>query len=361
MEDLNPSVSLIGNRYRIEKLIGTGGMSVIYKAWDQDLQRTVALKLLRQKYSRSPEIRAQFAKEAQAAAKLSHVNIVTIFDINSDNDRIYLALEYIPGLDLKHYIQSRKSIDIRDSLDFMIQACSGINHAHENGIIHCDIKPSNLLLNRANQVKISDFGLARILQQINQNEHPSVIWGSPFYLSPEQTVGMPPTIQSDIYSLGVVLYELLTGRPPFIANDVTQLLSMHRDVQPTDPRILNPEISEELSQIVLKTLSKDYKKRFKSATQLRNALFSIRQSLTLRTISQSMAVSPPKPSSISQPIEVDEKSTIYHDTVTAHHALQSKKQSAFDWVTILIAFLATIAVAGLVPFWIYIYFNIPGK
>jgi serine/threonine-protein kinase len=180
-------------------------------------------------------------------------------------------------------------------------------------------------------------------------------------LSPEQITGASPTIESDIYSLGVVMYELLTGRPPFIANDVNQLLAMHRDINPNDPMNLNPEIPEELSQITLRALSKDLRRRFRSATQFRSAIFSIRQSLTLRTISQSMAVTNPKASTVSQPMEQSEKPLIYRDALNAEQSLKTQKPMGFDWVTILIAFLATLAVAGLVPFWIYIYFNIPGK
>lgn len=360
MSEQNSTTSVIGNRYQIEQLIGTGGMSVIYKAWDQELQRVVAIKLLRQKYSRSTELRKQFHQEARAAAALSHPNIVTIYDIGTDNNRIYLALEFIAGSDIKHYIQTRKVINLKECLDIAIQACNGVQHAHENGIIHCDIKPSNLLLNKANQLKITDFGLARILQEMNRESNPTTIWGSPFYLSPEQTTGQPPTAASDIYSIGVVLYELITGRPPFIANDIQQLMAMHRDTPPSDPRNFNGDITEELSQILLKALSKDPRKRYKSVTQMRNALFSVRQSLSMRTISQS-AIANNLNTSTESVSQVSSSPQQKKPGSPSEQLVAPKPQTVFDWVTILIAFLATLAVAGLIPFWIYIYFNIPGK
>lgn len=352
IDESNSQGPLIGNRYQIEKLIGAGGLAVIYKAWDTSLERTIAIKLLRQKYSRNNEFSSIFQQEAKMVAMLNHKNIVTIYDIGFDNNRIYMALEYVPGIDFNRYLKKRTSINLREVLGYMLQACNGVKHAHSFGVIHCDLKPANILLSPAGQVKITDFGLAKIIQSMTLNEGDH-LWCSPLYTSPEQSAGKSSSESTDIYSLGVVLYEMTTGQLPFYAEDVNELIRMHRKDSPLNPRAINPEISEELERIILKALEKNPKNRFNSVSQLHDSLFTVRQHLTMRSISPTLITSSTQNEQATAP-----KAFLGRPDKKRIHL---RGNLSFDFLTISIALLAAIAVAGLIPFWIYIYFNIPGK
>ena len=344
--------SMIGNRFQINQLIGTGGMSIVYKAWDSTLDRDVAIKVLRQKYAQTEDVRMRFQQEAKAAARLSHPNIVTVYDSGIDGLRIYIALQHIEGSTLKLHIQSRGKINLINELDYGIQICKGVDHAHTNHIIHCDLKPSNILINESNQIKITDFGLARVMQQSIQ-EQENYFWGSPFYISPEQAQGKSPTIASDIYSLGVVLYQMMTGQLPITGDSVAELLNNHIYVQPVPPRDINERIPLSLNDAILRCLQKDPKKRYRSVSQVRDILANIRHSIILNSTSNAL----PRNS-----INVDTKQT--HPEKSKSQIIKGdwqKQFAQFDWKTILLGLLATIAAAGLIPFWIYIYFNVPGR
>ncbi len=342
--------SMIGNRFQITQLIGTGGMSIVYKAWDSILDRDVAIKVLRQKYAQTEDVRIRFQQEAKAAARLSHPNIVTVYDSGIDGMRIYIALQHIEGTTLKLYIQSRNGINLVNDLDYGIQICRGVDHAHTNRIIHCDLKPSNILINQSNQIKITDFGLARVMQQ-NIQEQESYFWGSPFYISPEQAQGEPPSVASDIYSLGVVLYQLMTGRLPITGESVEELLNNHVKTVPIPPREINGMIPIPLNDTILRCLQKDPKKRYHSVSQVRDILANIRHSIIINSSSNAI----PRSS-----INVDTKN-IKKDKSQSNSENLKTQFKQFDWRTILLGLLATIAAAGLIPFWIYVYFNVPGR
>lgn len=342
--------SMIGNRFQITQLIGTGGMSIVYRAWDSILDRDVAIKVLRQKYAQTEDVRIRFQQEAKAAARLSHPNIVTVYDSGIDGMRIYIALQYIEGSTLKLYIQSRNGINLVNDLDYAIQICRGVDHAHSNKIIHCDLKPSNILINQANQIKITDFGLARVMQQ-NIQEQESYFWGSPFYISPEQAQGESPSVASDIYSLGVVLYQLVTGALPITGDSVEELLNNHVKVMPVPPREINSSIPISLNDAILRCLQKDPRKRYHSVSQVRDILANIRHSIIFNSSSNSI----PRSS-----INVDTQKPLKEKNTPPNKNWKSQFQE-FDWKTILLGLLATIAAAGLIPFWIYVYFNVPGR
>lgn len=344
---------MIGNRYEINRLVGTGGMSIVYKARDVVLDRDVAIKVLRQKYASTEEMRLRFQQEARAAAKLSHPNIVTVFDSGLDGTRIFIALQYIEGSNLKTHIQTRPTINLITELDYGIQICKAIDHAHANKIIHCDIKPSNILLDESNQVKITDFGLARVMQQ-SENFDNEFFWGSPYYVSPEQAKGDPPSIASDIYSCGIVLYQLFTGYLPFTATTVDALLQAHIQTPPQFPAEINPDIPDTLNSVILRCLEKDPRKRFRSFSQLRDNLAAVRHSLILSMAAEPMET---KPSKINL---AESMQTINRPISSQKFKLPEKSAKQFDWVTILLGLLATVAVAGLIPFWIFVYFNVPG-
>lgn len=344
--------AFIGNRFQITQLIGTGGMSIVYKAWDSTLDRDVAIKVLRQKYAQTEEVREQFQQEAKSAARLSHPNIVTVYDSGIDGMRIYIALQYIEGSTLKLHIQSRGNINLINELDYAIQMCKGVDHAHNNKIIHCDLKPSNILINQSNQIKITDFGLARVMQQ-TIHEQESYFWGSPFYISPEQAQGKSPTVASDIYSLGVVLYQMVTGSFPITGNSVEELLNKHIGYEPVPPKQLNGMIPVALNDAILRCLQKDPRKRYKSASQVRDIMANIRHSIILNSTSNAL----PRPN-----INVDtEKMNAAKKQPENPAENLFEEVRKFDWKTILLGLLATIAAAGLIPFWIYVYFNVPGR
>jgi serine/threonine-protein kinase len=263
---------LLNHRYSLLETIGAGGMAVVYKAKDRMLERLVAIKLLRQDYSNNEEFRKQFHLEAKSAANLSHPNIITVHDFGYDAGRLFIVMEYLPGNDLKSLIRQNGPFSVSDAVHLILQACAGIGYAHRAGIVHCDIKPHNFIVAADMRLKVTDFGIARALATINPNEKSEEIWGSPQYFSPEQARGQAPSPASDVYSLGVVLYEMLAGQLPFTHSDPQELARMHKEVRPVPPRRFNREIPQELEQIILKILSKEPSQRYRSADQLGRVL-----------------------------------------------------------------------------------------
>ncbi len=198
-------------------------MAVVYKATDLWLERPVAIKILRQDYSSDIAFRQRFHHEAKAAANLSHPNIVTIYDFGLDQEQLYIVMEFVPGKDLKSLIKEHGLYNANDALPLLIQACAGIGYAHRSGLIHCDVKPQNFLVSPDQRLKVTDFGIARALASVPADEQNEIVWGSPQYFSPEQAAGAAPSPASDVYSLGVILYEMLTGRLPFNSSDPLEL------------------------------------------------------------------------------------------------------------------------------------------
>ncbi len=265
---------ILNGRYQLNENLGTGGMAVVYSARDLMLERTVAIKILREDFSSDAAFRERFRQEARAAANLSHPNIVTVHDFGLDAGRLFIVMENVPGTDLKTILQRRGRFTISETLHLMIQACAGVGYAHRAGLIHCDIKPHNLLVSPDKRLKVTDFGIARALASINPEEKQDVVWGSPQYFSPEQAAGFPPSPATDVYSLGVVLYEMLTGQLPFIGATATELARLHRETPPVPPSRLNPAVPPALERIVLKVLSKEPSARYRTADQLGRVLIN---------------------------------------------------------------------------------------
>ena len=281
--NLNPAIPVLANRYQLLQTLGSGGMAVVYRAKDLTLERYVAVKLLRPDFSKDEGFRKRFHQEAKAAANLSHPNIVTVHDFGLDGDRLFIIMEYIPGINLKAMIREKNVIPIDEALDLIIQASNGIGYAHRAGLIHCDIKPHNMLVSPDGRLKVTDFGIARALTTITPDEKNTYVWGSPQYLSPEQAVGLPPSPASDVYSLGVVLYEMLTGKLPFYSKDASELTRMHKEVFPISARNINPQIPQALDQIILKVLSKEQTSRYRTADQFGRVLDNLRETFKLST------------------------------------------------------------------------------
>jgi len=351
MEQTPPVTPVLGNRYQLHQVLGSGGMAVVYQARDLMLERPVAVKILRQDFTEVEGFRNSFRQEARAAANLSHPNIVTVYDFGLDAGRIFIVMEHVPGTDLKTILNQRGQLPQDEAISLMVQACAGIGYAHRAGIVHCDVKPHNMLVSPEGRLKVTDFGIARALASIQPDEQHEVVWGSPLYFAPEQASGSAPSPASDVYSLGVVLYEMLTGQLPFRSSDPSELSRMHREEMPVPPRELNPDIPEPLEQIVLKVLSKEPSARYRTADQLGRVLLNF---------GQYSPTTPPAfipPNRVSDPADAPTVASTTPVQVSAPAAGAvdpAPEESEIDWGTVLLGLLAVLAVGGLIPLYLYI-------
>jgi serine/threonine-protein kinase len=325
---------LLNDRYLLDEFISKGGMARVYKGRDQMLERDVAIKVLREDYSKDPAFRERFRQEAKAAANLSHSNIVTIFDFGFDEDRLFIVMEYVPGEDLYSLIKKNGHYSLEDGIPLIVQACKGLGYAHRAGLVHCDIKPHNFMVTPDGRVKITDFGIARALASINPKEERDVVWGSPQYFAPEMAAGNAPTLASDVYSMGVIMYYLFAGRLPFEGKNSSELSKMHQNEIPLAPNELNPSITQKLNDIILKVLSKEPAARYRTADQLGRVLINMGQEMAIQ-----LEDSQEFPAESSQNTGSDE----------------------VDWMAVGLGLLAVLTVGGLLPFsmWVYLVFNPP--
>ena len=254
---------MLDNRYEILERIGTGGMAIVYKAKCHRLNRLVAIKILKSDLAQNEEFRRRFNAESQAVAQLSHPNIVSVYDVSRGGDMEYIVMELIDGITLKQYMEKRGQLNWRESLHFITQIMRGLSHAHSRGIIHRDIKPQNIMVLRDGSVKVADFGIA-CLANAGQTLTQEAL-GSVHYISPEQARGDRPDARSDIYSSGVVLYEMLTGRLPFEGESAVSVAIQHLSSIPLAPREINPDIPEQLELICMKAMAPDLEHRYQSA------------------------------------------------------------------------------------------------
>lgn len=256
---------VLGGRYRVDGRLGKGGMAVVYRAEDALLGRKVALKILHRYYAEATYFQKRFKQEARAMASMDHENIVKIYDICQDGDVPLIVAEYVGGADLKELLseQPQSRLDESSARKIVAQLLEALCYAHRRGIIHRDVKPSNVLLTPESVVKVADFGIARIVEE-EDAEEPGEIVGSARYMSPEQLQGGEATPRSDVYSVGILLYHCLTGSPPF-SGDLESLVSQQLHDQPAPPRELNKEISLHIESVILRALSKDPADRYPSA------------------------------------------------------------------------------------------------
>ena len=254
---------MLDDRYEILELIGSGGMANVYKARCHRLNRLVAIKILKSDLADNADFRRRFHDESQAVAQLSHANIVSVYDVSTNPDREYIVMELIDGITLKQYMERRGRMDWRESLHFITQIMRGLSHAHSRGIIHRDIKPHNIMVLRDGSVKVADFGIACLADSAQTLTQEAL--GSVHYISPEQARGDRPDARSDIYSSGVVLYEMLTGRLPFEGESAVSVAIQHLSSIPLAPREINPDIPEQLELICMKAMAPDLEHRYQSA------------------------------------------------------------------------------------------------
>lgn len=319
-------------------------MALVYEAYDTMLERPVAIKLLKQDFVDNPAFRERFRQEAKSAANLSHPNIVTVHDFGFDNNGVYIVMEFVPGTDLKSRINENGHFTCTEGLPLILQACAGLGYAHRAGIVHCDVKPQNMLVTRDNRLKITDFGIARALSTIDSQEKFDVVWGSPQYIAPEQAAGSPPTPASDVYSLGVVIYELFSGHLPFVADNSEELARLRIEKDPPSPRVYNPDIPESLEKVILKVLSKEPAQRYRTADQLGQVLS------TLNNQAVNLDHSIP-PVSVILPDRLTNPPAAPNPVIPE----RQEEKTKIDWKTIWLELACVLFVGGLIPFWLYIW------
>ncbi|KPB04317.1 Stk1 family PASTA domain-containing Ser/Thr kinase [Bacillus sp. CHD6a] len=257
----------LNDRYKIREVIGGGGMANVYLAHDMILDRDVAVKVLRLDFANDEEFIRRFRREAQSATSLDHPNIVSIYDIGEEDDIYYIVMEHVSGKTLKQYIQQYAPVEQYNAVEIMNQLTSAISHAHENGIIHRDIKPQNILIDDYGTVKVTDFGIAMALSSTTITQTNSLL-GSVHYLSPEQARGSLATKKSDVYALGIVMFELLTGRLPFSGESAVSIALKHLQSQTPSPKRWNPTLPQSMENVVLKAMAKDPLHRYESVDEM---------------------------------------------------------------------------------------------
>jgi serine/threonine-protein kinase len=263
---------LIADRYELEELVGTGGMSSVFRARDLQLDRLVAVKILHERYVEDAEYVERFRREARAVAQLSHPNIVTVIDRGDDDGRQYIVFENVEGENLKELLQRTGRLPVRRALELAVAVAEGLSFAHERGLVHRDVKPQNVLLSREGEVKVTDFGIARSLHVEHGVTQTGTVLGTGEYLAPEQASGSRVSPATDVYSLGVVLWELLAGDVPFAGENFVAVALRHVNEPPPDLREVRPDVSPRLAAAVDRSLAKDPARRFPSMKALAHEL-----------------------------------------------------------------------------------------
>lgn len=257
---------VLDERYRIQSVIGEGGMAMVYKATDLRLDRSVAVKIMRDEMADDEEFRSRFCAESHAVAMLSHPNIVAVYDVSHSDAMEYIVMELVDGITLKQYIDRKGALAWKEALHFARQIAKALSHAHERGIIHRDIKPQNIMLLRDGTIKVGDFGIAALENEIHEENGQAI--GSIHYIAPEQARGEFPDARSDIYSLGVVMYEMLTGEKPYVGETLGEIAVQHMNAQPVPPHEKKADIPPELERITLKAMNADIAERYQTAGEL---------------------------------------------------------------------------------------------
>ncbi len=334
---------ILGGRYELLERVGMGGMAVVYKATDKMLGRNVAVKILREEFKENEEFIRRFKVESQAAASLSHQNIVQIYDVGEEDGLHYIVMELLEGVTLKSYINSKNGIlSKREAMNFAMQICRALEHAHSKHVIHRDIKPQNIVLTESGKIKVADFGIARAANNTTTVNSGQYAVGSAHYLSPEQARGGYTDNRSDIYSFGVVLYELFTGQLPFDAEESIGVVMKHINEEPRLPSEVNPDITPGIEAIILRAMCKEQRLRYANATEILEDLITVYQNPSVN-ISELNAYD-------EEAVPVLAKKPVSKNN---HHRLarKKKKKSQRKSMIILIAsFVATFLVAVIAVF-----------
>ncbi len=394
-----PDEVILNGRYQLLDRVGSGGMATVFKARDNALGRVVAIKLMHESLTSDEGFLERFQMEAHAAANLSHPNIVTVHDIGQDGHRHYIVMEYVDGRTLKQIIreqnQGGRFLPINRTLDLIIQVCNGIGYAHRANLVHCDVKPQNILVTPDDRVKVADFGIAQAMSQASRPvANDSQVWGTPQYLAPEQAAGNPATPSTDVYSIGIVLFELLGGKTPFQGDTPTAIALKHLHARPPLVSQINPAVPSQLEHIILKVLAKEPAGRYRTAGQLGRILSTYRQSSLETTgplgslpdrLNPTVKSPPPgtpfselrtkehlkaefekyQPPSRPLPSPTIQSSrwpaptntTSPPDQVQTVYIPARKVTAKSDWTTIGLGIMAVISLLGLIPLWYYVYIS----
>lgn len=328
----------LNNRYELLSLEGEGGMASVYKAQDLKLKRTVAIKVLRA----GEEANEAFQREAQAAAGIPHPNIVAVYDIGQDGETAYIVMEYVQGSTLQELIHAEAPFRVGHALDIAAQICAAVEFIHQQGIVHCDLKPLNILALADGQVKIADFGIAQRLE--SGALHGGKSWGTPHYAAPEVISGKPITPAADVYAIGIILYEMLTGKRPFTGPTAAEIARQQVLNAPPPVEQVNPRVPRYVRQVLDRALDKDPDKRYRSAGQIGQLLNSYRQR-------GEAATQPLTPISAPQPTVVEPQVMSIQPAVQASPAPVAAPAVRFDWTMFILIVVALIFVMGLIPLW----------
>lgn len=366
---------ILNGRYKLLERVGSGGMAAVYKAQDLLLGRIVAIKMLHPGFAGDEEFLRRFRQEAFSAASLQHPNIVIVHDIGQDGQKQYIVMEFVQGLTLKQIIRQYNAqgqeMPIQRVLDLSVQICAGIGYAHRANLVHCDVKPQNVLVTRDDRIKVADFGIARAMSEASQQIQDEDLWGTPQYFSPEQAAGNRPTPASDVYSIGVMMFEMLSGRLPFMAESQTALALKHMQERPPMISEFNPSVPEQLEMIVDKVLSKEPAGRYRTAGQMGRVLSTYRDNSQADTgpMAPLIAVPMVKPgmpmseqqtqifpapqttvASATSPVSQEENMPINAEVFDPNYA-----ENDPDWMAIGLGLVAFIALLGLIPLWYFVY------
>ena len=341
---------VLDNRYEIIKEIGVGGMAKVYKAKDRLLGRYVAIKILKDQFAEDDEFAKKFENEAQSAARLSHINIVNVYDIGKDmlDGKLiqYIVMEYVEGETLKDLIDRERVLENHDIIDYSTQIAQALKSAHDSGIVHRDIKPQNILIDKYGLCKVTDFGIARVSSNATIT-YTSSILGTVHYISPEQAKGKIVDLKSDLYSLGAVMYEMATGKVPFDADNSVGIAVMHIQDEPIPPRELNPNLSKHLNYIIMKLLKKDPTERFQNASELIEALDDeslVKGEENFEDTARIPIVVPKKEKEVYNDDYEEEKESVYVSTGEEKIPKKKKKNPIKIWPLALLAFILVGAV-----------------
>ena len=312
---------LLDDRYEILETIGEGGMALVFRALDHRLNRYVAVKIMREEMAEDEEFRRRFCAESHAVAMLSNPNIVAVYDVSHSDEREYIVMELISGITLKQYMDKKGALDWKEVVHFSKQITRALSHAHERGIIHRDIKPQNIMLLRDGTLKVADFGIAALENEVYENNGQTI--GSIHYIAPEQARGNSPDARSDIYSLGVVMYEMLTGRLPYTGSTLAEIAVKHMNAKPELPRSIQPSIPEELESITLKAMNADISERYQTAAELLAALDDFTQS----AMKQEFPLEEEEEESSPRPV------LSYSELTKASYSIRRKKASRVSFLS----------------------------
>ena len=353
----------LAGRYRLEEKIGEGGLATVYRARDLTLERPVAVKILRQELAEDPQVVARFKREARAAAKLNHPNIVSIYDTGQDDERgvYFLVMEYLPEPDLKRSITNYAPLPGRKVVQVAMQCCQALAYAHREGLVHRDVKPHNILFTDDGLAKLSDFGIAAAAGETGSIA-PGLVMGSAAYISPEQAQGKPVGPQSDLYSLGCVMFEALTGRPPFVGDNAAQVAAMHVHERVPSPREFNPAITPAEEFVIRKALAKDLPRRYQSAEEMQADLSKLlagdeldRTGVIPRSEDRTMALQVP----VAEPPAPVPAPMAAHRPAPTRGRQPEKQGGSLVWGTLL-AVLVVLLALGATVWLVYVAFY-PGS